>query len=161
MPVIMGGSPGKDFMNMNKALLAIVLGMASVTFTGCDNNEVVDELPPAVFNDIFIDLSLPQYQDLSRNGGFEYLSAGLRGIIVYRENASTYHAIEQNCTFLPFEAGSTVDVDNGIRLRDPSCGSVFTLPGGLPIGGPAVVPLRKYRVDFDGTRLIISDEVIN
>ncbi len=145
-------------MIMNRIIFLLIAGLICY---GCGNDEVQDELPPAAFGDITINLSLPQYQDLAIDGGFEYVSAGLRGIIVYRENAFTYHAIEQNCTYLPFEAGSTVDVDNGIRLRDPSCGSIFTLPDGVPISGPAFVPLRKYSVSLNGQMLTITDEPVN
>ena len=149
-------------MNMSSRFLVCVFGLVLLMFPGCGDDVAVEELPPAAFNDIFIDLSLPQYQRLSQDRGFEYVNAGLRGIIVYRENASTFHAIERNCTYLPFEAGSTVDIDNsGLQLRDPSCGSVFTLPGGIPVNGPAAVPLRKYQVSFDGRTLVISDEAIN
>ena len=131
--------------------------------TACSDNVAEDQLPPAVFNDIIIDLNLPQYQNLSRDGGIESVGGGLRGILIYRENASTYHAIEQNCTFLPFEAGSTVSVDpsHPILLRDPSCGSIFTLPDVFPSAGPAVIPLRKYSVTLSGRTLTIRNEQIN
>ncbi|MEM6523624.1 MAG: hypothetical protein AAF693_07525 [Bacteroidota bacterium] len=131
-------------------------------FMSCDSEVPVEELPPAVFPDIIIDLGLPEYQNLSRDGGFVRLPQGLRGIILYRENANSYHAIEQNCTYLPFEAGSTVDIDPNFPtlMRDPSCGSTFALPDVFPSSGPAVLPLRKYQVTLNARILTITSEPI-
>ncbi len=149
------------FMTIHKVLNGLLF-CVSLLLTACDNDTPAEELPPAAFSPIVINLTLPQYQPLSRDGGFVRLSQGLRGIILYRENASTYHAVEQNCTYLPFEATSTVDVDpnNPILLRDPSCGSIFPLPDVFPSGGPAVLPLRKYRVTLTGRTLTVTDEPI-
>ncbi|MEM7107458.1 MAG: hypothetical protein AAF519_04465 [Bacteroidota bacterium] len=140
----------------------VVLAFTGI-FISCGDNEVpIDELPPAVFPDIVIDLRLPQYQDLDRDKGFVRLSQGLRGIILYRENINSYHAIEQNCTYLPFEAGSTADIDPNFPtlMRDPFCQSTFALPDVFPSSGPAVLPLRKYRVTLNASILTITSDPI-
>ncbi|TRX51629.1 hypothetical protein FNH22_24010 [Fulvivirga sp. M361] len=134
-----------------------------IVATACSDNLQQDQLPPATFNEIIIDLNLPQYRDLASDGGYESIANGVAGIIIYRENASTYHAIEQNCTYLPFEAGSSVFVDknNPILLRDATCGSIFNLPDVFPSRGPAVIPLRKYKTILTGRTLTIINEQIN
>ena len=159
----MEGNQEKVFMTIHKRITLFISFVIVLGYMSCENDVPVDELPPATFPDIVIDLGLPAYQNLTRDGGFEPLPQGLRGIILYRENASTYHAIEQNCTYLPFEAGSTVNVDpnNPSLLRDASCGSIFTLPDVFPGGGPAVLPLRKYSVTLNGRILTITSEPIN
>ncbi len=149
-------------MTTTNRIFFSIFFLAGLLAAACDNDLPVEELPPAVFPDIVIDLNLPQYQALSRDGGFIRLSQGIRGIILYRENSTSYHAIEQNCTYLPFEASSTVDVDpnNPILLRDPSCNSVFRLPDVAPSGGPAIIPLRKYSVTLNARTLTITNEPI-
>lgn len=152
-----------SFYTFFQTLFKPTLLVASLLiWVACDNDSPQDELPPAAFSPIVLDLNLPSNQALSRDGGFIRLSQGLRGMIVYRENAASYHAIDQNCTYLPFEASSTVDIDpnNPTLLQDPSCGSIFLLPDVFPSGGPAILPLRKYNVSLAGRTLTITDEAI-
>ena len=158
----MEGKRVRGFMTTFKYFISTWVITALFCLFACDNDAQVDELPPAVFADIVIDLGLPEYQNLTRDGGFVRLSQGLRGIILYRENSTSYHAIEQNCTYLPFEAGSTADIDpnNPVLMRDPSCNSIFRLPDVFPSGGPAIIPLRKYSVNLNARILTIMSEPI-
>ena len=89
------------------------------------------------------------------------IDGGVRGIILYRESSTLYHAYERNCTYLPNEACATINVDiSELFLIDPCCNSTFELITGYPTGGPAYFPLQKYRVLLDGSLLTITDEVI-
>lgn len=122
-----------------------------------------DPIPPALFDDIVIQLSLPEYLSLNTRGYYELGgNAGVRGIIIYRKDAVEYVAYERNCSYHPNDACATVNVDiSGLYLTDPCCGSVFDFGSGNPTGGPAWRPLRQYRTQFDGNVLTITDEVIN
>lgn len=145
---------------MIKHLFSALILLGILGAIGCSDDFVDGEIPPATFNDIYIDLSLPQYQDLSINGGYIYLNEGVRGIILYRVNSTTYNAFERNCSYLPYEAGSTVEVhSSNLFLSDPSCGSSFSVNDGTPTGGPARIPLRRYTIIRSGGNAItITDD---
>lgn len=158
MQVIMAGKVEKVFTNIIK-LSFLILG---VSLASCNDEFRQDEIPLAAFDDIFINLDLPQYNDLSFDRGFVTLPQGVRGIILYRLNSSTYFAFERNCTFLPNEAGATVNVDQSqLFMRDTSCGSTFGFDEGIPTSGPAQFPLRRYRIIQSGRTLTITSEPIN
>jgi hypothetical protein len=115
------------------------------------------------FVDQVCNLGFPEFSSLRNDGGHkEFNKIGVRGVIVYRVNATTYRAYERNCSFHPNEAGSTVNVHvSNLYLEDPSCGSTFNFADGQPSGGPAWRPLRQYRTDLNGNVLTITAEVIN
>jgi nitrite reductase/ring-hydroxylating ferredoxin subunit len=123
---------------------------------------VDDPVPYIPFVDIVINLNLPEYFSLQTDGGYKQISGGVRGIIVYRINSSTYAAYERNCSFRPNEACATVNVHNsGLFMEDPCCGSSFNFNDGNPTGGPAWRPLVSYRTQLSGLMLTISSEVVN
>ena len=149
-------APG--FTSMMPRLLVVLAFLVS-----CDPVLPFNDIPYIPFNDIEINTNLPLYSNLRIDGGMVELDdGGVRGIIIYRENALTYHAIERNCSWLPNEACSTVDPHpSGLSLFDSCCGSTFSLPNGIPIGGPAIYSLRKYLVIVDGSIITITDTIIN
>jgi len=107
-------------------------------------------------------LGFPEFSSLRVDGGYKEFKVGLRGIIVYRVNGTTFRAYERNCSYHPNEAGATVNIhSSGLYLEDFSCGSTFNFSDGQPTGGPAWRPLRQYRTDVTGNVLTITSEVIN
>jgi len=161
MQGIMEERQEKDFMTTIRYILAVGLLIAVLSHLGCSNEFVDGEIPPATFDDIFINLDLPQYTDLTIDGGHILLNQGVRGIILYRVNASQYNAFERNCSYEPNAACATVEVhSSGLFLDDPCCGSSFSLQDGTPTGGPARVSLRRYRIERSGRNLTITDEPI-
>jgi hypothetical protein len=128
----------------------------------CEPNLSDDPIPYIAFNDIILNLNLPQYISLRSDGGFKEISGGVRGIIIYRVNSTTYKAYERNCSFQPNEACATVNVhSSGLFMNDPCCGSNFTFEDGNPSGGPAWRPLVSYRTQLSGLELIITSDRIN
>lgn len=128
----------------------------------CSSDLTDDPIPPALFDDIVMQLTLPQYVSLNTKGYYEFSNAGVRGIIIYRKDAAEYVAFERNCSYHPNDACATVNVDiSGLFLTDPCCGSIFDFASGNPTGGVAWRPLRQYRTHLDGTVLTITDEVVN
>lgn len=149
-------SPERDSTIMNR-LWALTL----LIFCNCNSDSLEEPIPFASFDRIEINLSLPQYADLSSNGTFIYLNQGVRGIILYRESLSAYHAYERNCSYLPNEAGSTVEVHpSNLFMQDTFCGSTFEFSQGLPTGGPARVQLREYKTTLNGSLLTITEESV-
>lgn len=150
-----------------RILLKIFLILLIVSqLNSCSPELNDDPIPPAVFEDIILTLTLPENINLSTDGGYRDLSqaypgAGVRGIIVYRKNATTYLAFEKNCSYLPNNAGATVDVHiSTLFMQDASCGSIFSWDGN-PNGGPAWQPLRQYETFLNGVQLTITDESLN
>jgi hypothetical protein len=82
----------------SKIYLLILLLLA------CTPDMYDDPIPLVPFVDIVINLNLPEYINLRTDGGSKELSTGgVRGIIVYRVNASTYFAYERNCSYHPMK----------------------------------------------------------
>lgn len=130
--------------------------------TACDPQLTDDPIPIIAFQDIIINFGLPEYSRLRVDGGMMTVKGGVRGIIVYRVNATTFRAYERNCSYHPNEAGSTVEIDaSNLFFKDYSCGSQFNIENGQPMGGPAWRPLRQYNTDVIGGTLKITSDVIN
>lgn len=144
-------------LGKNKFLLTLLI------ITACGRDLSDDPIPYQPFLDFVIDLNLPEYISLKSDGGYKEINTiGVRGVIVYRENSSTYRAFERNCSFRPNEACATVNVHNsGLFMTDPCCGSDFSFTNGSPTGGPAYRPLVRYQTQLSGLTLTISDLVIN
>lgn len=129
----------------------------------CEPQLVDDPIPIVAFNNIVLDLNFPENNALRNSGGFRALAmGGVRGIIVYRNNANQFLAFERNCSYRPNDACSTVNVHaSGLFMTDPCCNSSFDFSNGAPTGGPAWRPLMQYRVQVMGSVLTITDEVVN
>jgi hypothetical protein len=110
----------------------------------------------ASFPPVTINLSYPQYQRLKLDGGYQYIDdGGMQGIILYRQDESTYIAYERLCS-LDDEPPVSVD---GSSLFMKGCNSTYSFSDGFPTGGPATRPLMKYRTSLTGTTLVITDEM--
>lgn len=133
------------------------------SLVACTRDLSDDPIPIIPFADVVINLGLPDYFSLQTDGGFKELNTGgVRGIILYRVNSSTYFAYERNCSYRPNEACATVNVHNsGLFMTDPCCNSSFNFSDGNPSGGPAWRQLQRYRTQLSGSTLTISDEIIN
>ncbi len=137
--------------------------MVIATLTSCQPDRSDDPIPFVAFSPYLINLSAPEFQPLTINGGYKEInSIGVRGVIVYRRDAVTYLAFERNCTFRPNEACATVNVHSSLLyMVDPCCNSTFSFAGGMPTGGMATRALRQYATELVGVQLTISDEIIN
>jgi hypothetical protein len=138
-----------------------VIGL--VALTSCEPQLVDDPIPFVTFNPVEINLSLPAFSKLRLDGGILPIdNIGVRGVYVYRVNASQYNAYERNCSYHPNEAGSTVNIhSSNLFFTDPSCKSNFTFTDGNPSGGPAWRPLRRYHTEVNGNTLTVTSDVIN
>lgn len=134
----------------------MILGLA-----GCEPDLSDDPIPWQPFDVININLNLPEYIEVKKDGGSMYLDGGVRGIILYRQNVSNYLAYEQNCSFQPNSACATVQIhDSTLFMFCACCSSSFDFNTGLPTGGTAWRPLRQYATSLDGSTLIITDQIV-
>lgn len=141
---------------VNLVILALLISILS-----CSQEPVDDPIPAVPFSPIIIDINLPEYQPL-RNLGYVYVDGGVRGIILHRIDANRYVSYERNCSYRPNEACATVEVHaSNLYMADPCCGSTFSLADGSPTGGPAWRPLRQYETILSGSRITITDEIVN
>jgi hypothetical protein len=136
---------------------------ALIIMISCNRDLGDDPIPIQPFIDIVINLGLPDYFGLQTDGGYKSINTGgVRGIIIYRVNSTTYYAYERNCSFQPSGACATVDVhSSGLFMIDTCCNSSFGFTDGNPTGGPAWRPLLQYRTQLSGQTLTITDDVIN
>lgn len=145
------------FPFLGSALVLLVFGIS------CQSDMSDDPIPFVAFPDFEANLSAPEYQSLMVNGGFKEInSIGVRGVIVYREDALTYRVFERNCSYRPNEACATVNVHSSLLFMvDPCCNSSFSFTDGSPTGGIAWRPLRRYSASLSGSMLTITDEIVN
>lgn len=158
-----------DFMNIRQnknqfnRLLPRAFLLVFLLLCCCSRDLSDDPIPIVPFPDLVINLSFPEYQSLAQDGGYKEVgSAGVRGVIIYRKNSTTYLTYERNCSYHPNEASSTVDVHSSkLFMTDASCGSNFSFNDGAPTSGVAWRPLRKYRTELSSTSLTITSEIVN
>ncbi len=154
---------GGGFINMiyKKNIFCLLL---LPLIASCSGDRFDDPIPVQQFPDIIVNLSLPANASLQIDGGYKYINdqnAGVRGIILYRFNATTFLAYERTCSFQPASACATVEVhSSGLFMHDPCCASMFGLADGFPTGGPAWRPLLQYETIVDGGEVVITDDVI-
>ena len=130
----------------------------------CGSDAAVQPAVPYGVVNLSLNLTNQQYTALRFDNGTVTLlpngpagPAGVKGVIVVRENASTYRAFERNCPYQPYEACALVSVDrSGQFLRDTCCNSQFDLQGHVT-GGPAPRPLVQYSTSLQGSQLYISN----
>ncbi len=147
-----------DSMTMKKNKLCLLFLLVAVYAYG----QADEPIPFANFPEITINLTFPQYGILKSDGGYVEIDGGVRGIIVYRLDATTFIAYERNCPYRATEACARVDVDiSKIFLIDRCCGSTFGFADGYVTGGPARYSLRRYRTQVSGSTLTITDEIVN
>ena len=136
-------------------LLRLTLLMSFLIALGCnkDNEDTV----PLVRVNISLRVTDPQFIDLNPVGGWVYLSAGSRGLIVYRFSNDEFRVYDRHCTYQPSNSCAQVSVEpNNITALDDCCGSQFILASeGMVSRGPASLPLTQYRTSFDGITLRI------
>ena len=128
----------------------------------CGQDLTDDPIPVVPFPDTTLNLSFPEYQKLAFDGGYKLIGTlGVRGVILYRNNSSTYLAFEVNCSYHPNEASANVSVHtSGLYMTCTGCGSNFSFTG-QPTGGVAWRPLRKYRTELSGSNLTVTNEIVN
>lgn len=122
---------------------------------GCGSNNQ-DSIPYVPVN-IQINLLNPDFQPLSIDGGYVYITGGARGILVYRESSTNYLAFERNCTFEPSADCARIIMDSSnLFMADTCCGSQFDFNGNIT-GGPAPFNLLQYSTLLNSNYLTITN----
>lgn len=133
---------------------AISVFVISLTLSSCEQDGWVSPIP-YVLVDTTINLSNQQYLPLRLDRGYVEILGGYKGIIIYRENATTYRAFEKASPYRTDEACGYIYVDpSGLFLREGCSNSVYDFKGN-PSGGVSQYPLRVYQTYLDGNYLTI------
>jgi hypothetical protein len=129
-------------------------------FFGCSSDLSDDSIPFVPFQDIVINLNLPEYNTLKTTGHQYINSGGVKGIIIHQVNSGLYYAFERNCSYQPNNVCSTVEIhSSNLYMTDPCCGSTFSFDGTVT-GGVAWRPLRRYETILSGSQLTITDTIL-
>ncbi|MFO8088071.1 MAG: Rieske (2Fe-2S) protein [Bacteroidales bacterium] len=137
-------------------LISFIFLLGLFLFPHCDKSKQ-QNLIPNVHVNISLDINSTMYTGLNVVGGYEYITGGYRGIVVYRMAYDEFVAYDRACPYDHHEnSDARVDVeDNGLTLIDSVCMSRFLLLDGSVVKGPAERPLKSYRTQLDGDNLLI------
>ena len=137
--------------NLTTILFSIGILVFFLNSSSCKKDETNDIAQNYV--DFTLYINEPSNIALNAVGGWAYVNAGTKGIIIYRRSQTEFTALERNCTFDPNASCSIVEVLSGISSIDSCCNSRFSIYDGSVINGPATQPLYQYRTVFDGVAL--------
>lgn len=88
--------------------------------------------------------------------GYKYLTAGKRGILIYRFLVEEFMVYERTCPYDPEKDCSRIEIDaSGSTVTDLCCGSRYLLIDGTPFKGPAHYRLQQYQWTYNGETLHI------
>jgi len=124
----------------------------SFLFFSCkkDNKNPV----PYVYVSFYLNISSTLYIDLASVGGWENLTGGYRGVVVYREASDQFVAFDRACPYDWQTDSAYVSVEpSGLVIKCKSCGSEYLIIDGSVVKGPATYPLKQYNTSFDGLTL--------
>jgi nitrite reductase/ring-hydroxylating ferredoxin subunit len=111
---------------------------------------------PIVPVSISLNPNSTEYIHLNTVTGWETITGGYRGIIVYRKSANEFTAFERACPYDWNLTTSRLEVDaSGITANCPNCKSKFILLDGTPFEGPSRYSLKPYQTTYDGYLLYI------
>ena len=150
---------------MNKITLLSIIAL--LFFASCVK-EVEYNIPDVKFS-LYVNLARPEFASLRVDGQAVVLNkneygneAGYAGIIIIKSAFAPngYYAFDRCCTHHPIEAhpGNTRSINpDGALGVCPFDSSTFVLinGSGVPLSGPAKLPLRPYKVSLSGSRLSI------
>ncbi len=128
--------------------------LVGLVLSACKPNQ--NHPVPNIPFDITIDMNLPSYDDLLGVGGYAYLNAGSRGVIIYRRGIEDFVAFDRHSPADPDGVCATPltpDADNFLILNDECSGAQFSLYDGSPISG-SEFGLRQYVVAWGGSNTL-------
>jgi nitrite reductase/ring-hydroxylating ferredoxin subunit len=121
----------------------------------CKKEKQQNEIP-VVGVSIAIDPNSTEYIRLNAVNGWEYLTGGYSGIIVFRASLNGFMAFERACPYDWNLTSTRITVDSSSTTATcPSCLSRFILTDGTPFSGPSPYPMKQYQTSYNGTTLFI------
>ena len=132
-----------------KSILKIASILLVIAMTiNCNKNNQDRAFYPTM--DVYINISLPQYNTLQVPGGWAYVSGGLKGILVYARGGNEFVAYDRNCTYNEENSCGIAEVNSDNILVDCECdGSQYNIFDGTVNTAPATLPLKAYQTSFN------------
>ena len=124
-----------------------------LNLVSCKKNDLNQQLGiPFVNVDRYILINDPNSLSLNAVGGFLYVNAGSRGILVYHRAYEEYVAFDRHCTYNTSEACGKVSLDStsNVILNCACCASKFSIIDGSVLNGPSINPLLQYQAQISG-----------
>ena len=141
-------------MKLKRIFFLLVIFPAILVIICCRKKD--KEYIPAVPVDFYLYTTDPSFFNLQVVGGWEYITGGSRGILVYRASNEEFAAFDRHCPYQPENSCGQVQVINtNVSAIDSCCGSQFSIIDGSILNGPASMPLKRYQATFDGAVLHI------
>jgi nitrite reductase/ring-hydroxylating ferredoxin subunit len=132
---------------MLKSQVTFLFFALCLSVASCKKENLNSQLGiPFINVDQYVLLNNPSNQALIAVGGWIYLDAGSRGIVIYHRSYDEYVSFDRHCTYQTQEACGIVSVDStNIFLGCACCDSKFSLIDGGVINGPATNALLQYQ----------------
>lgn len=138
-----------------RALLVLLLPLLIIT--ACKKEEQAPDMP-YVYVNFSLNPNGTQYINLNAVNGWETVTGGYNGILIFRKSINEFMAFERACPYHPTETGAQVRVDtSGITCYCPVCNSKYIMYDGTPYEGVSRYPLKQYATVYDGYLLHISN----
>ena len=129
--------------------------ITALLLSSCINKE--DYICNTYIN-IDLDLSLPEYSDLTALDNSIFIEGGCAGIIIYHFATNEYKVYDRNCSYEPSLACSFIDSVNSAVAYCGCCSSAFLLSqDGAAANAPALLPLKMYNWSLTNDILRISN----
>jgi nitrite reductase/ring-hydroxylating ferredoxin subunit len=147
----------EDQIRIKKMRFLLLLTLFLMGTFSCKKEEQAPEIP-YVYVNFTLNPNGTQYINLNVVNGWETVTGGYNGILIFRKAISEFAAFERACPYDPTTAGAQVRVDlSGITCTCPVCGSKYIMVDGTPYEGPSHYPLKPYTTYYDGAMLYISN----
>ena len=131
--------------------------MILVVTSSCKKEEQAPEIP-YIYVNFRLNPNGTEYINLNVVNGWETVSGGYNGILIFRKSFDEFSAFERACPNDPVVPGAQVRVDqSGVTCHCPVCGSKFIMIDGTPYEGPSHFSLKQYNAVYDGAMLYISN----
>mgnify|MGYP007026195967 FL=1 len=86
-----------------------IIALFCLLFFSCQKEE---DYIQNVMVDIDLNLTLPKFSDLQTVGNYIFITGGVKGIIVYRQDFDSYKTYDRNCSFEPSLSCARIDSVN-------------------------------------------------
>jgi len=135
----------------------LILGSMFLLAVSCKKEDQQTTIP-YVYVSFSLNPNSTEYQSLNTVGGWETVTGGYNGILIYRKSIDEFVAFERACPYDPLKSGAQIKADNsGLTCHCPVCKSGYTITDGTPYEGPSRYILKQYATMYDGNILYISN----
>lgn len=123
--------------------------------SGCKKEEQPIDIP-FVYVNFSLNPNSTEYINLNAVNGWETMTGGYQGILIFRSSINEFVAFERACPYDPLTPGAQIRVeDSGITCYCPVCKSKYIMIDGTPFEGPSHFPLKQYTASYDGYLLYV------